>query len=261
MASTIRLHYTERGRGRPVMLLHGFPFDHTIWAAQVGELSKRFRVITPDLRGHGQTPAPEGVYTMSLMASDVLALMDHLGLDRAAWVGHSMGGYITMAGLRIAPERIAGVGLVATQSHADTPEKRLQRLQSAEVVMAKGTADLALSMMGVLFAPDVDRQSDMAQQIYALMAGAAPAGVAGAQRGMAERPDSADTLRALSAPALVIAGVQDKIVPLDVAQHMAGAIPGAQMVMIEGSGHMPMVEQPAATTAALHNFLESLDFG
>ncbi len=260
MADTIRLHYAERGRGRPVLLIHGFPFDHTIWAAQAAALSDSFRVITPDLRGHGQTPAPEGTYRMDLLAEDVLALQDHLGLDRAVWVGHSMGGYVTMAALRAAPDRIAGVGLVATHPHADPPEKRIQRNQSAETALEQGVADLALSMMGVLFAPEVDRQGTMAQGVYTTMIHTDPFGVAGAQRGMAERPDSVETLREISVPALVVAGIQDKIVALDVAQGMAGLIPGAHMVMIEGAGHMPMLEQPEATTAALRRFLEPLEF-
>ncbi|MBN2305641.1 MAG: alpha/beta fold hydrolase [Anaerolineae bacterium] len=260
MADTVKLHYTECGRGRPVILIHGFPLDHTIWEAQAGALHDSFRVITPDLRGHGASPVPGGVYGMDQLAGDVFALMDHLDLDRAAWIGHSMGGYVTLAGLRLFPERIAGVGLVATHPYADPPDKRIQRGQSADMVLEKGVSELALSMMAALFAPDTDRQGAMAQRIYRVMLETSPVGVAGSQRGMAERPDSVEILRKLGVPAMVIAGVQDKIVTVGMAQDMAGTIPRAHLTLIDGAGHLPMVEQPDATTLALRRFLQALDF-
>jgi pimeloyl-ACP methyl ester carboxylesterase len=166
-----------------------------------------------------------------------------------------------MAGLRLLPQRIVGVGLVATHPHADPPDKRIQRNQSADVVLEKGVADLALSMMGALFAPGINRQGEAAQAVYEIMTGAPPAGVAGAQRGMAQRPDSVKTLQNLDIPALVIAGAQDKIVTVDIAQEMAGMIPRAELALVDGAGHLPMVEQPDATTLALRRYLEALDSG
>jgi 3-oxoadipate enol-lactonase len=259
MSGTVQLFFETRGQGLPVVLLHGFPFDHTIWAAQAEALSDSFRIITPDLRGHGQSPIPDESYSLDLMAQDIGALLDDLSIPRAVWVGHSMGGYITMAALRQFPERIAGIGLVATHPHADTDDKRIERIKSAEAALQSGPGDLALSMMGVLFAPSVDRKSDMAQTVYRIMLHTAPAGVAGTLRAMADRPDSVDTLRNVNVPAVVIAGVQDQIVKLDVAQAMAGLIPHAHMIAVDNAGHMPMIEQPDATTLALRRFLETVD--
>ena len=259
MSGTVRLFFETHGQGLPVVLLHGFPFDHTIWAAQVEALSDSFQVITPDLRGHGQSPTSDETYSLDLMTQDITALLDDLSIERAVWVGHSMGGYITMAALRTVPERVSGIGLVATHPHADTDDKRIERFKSAEVALQSGPGDLALSMMGVLFAPGVDRKSDMAQTVYRIMLHTAPAGVAGALRAMAGRPDSVDTLRNVSVPAVVIAGVLDQIVKLDVARAMAGSIPRAHMIAIDNAGHMPMIEQPDATTLALRRLLETVD--
>lgn len=257
----VQLHADEHGSGLPVVLLHGFPFSGTIWQAQTAALAADYRVIVPDLRGHGHSPAPAGTYTMDLMAHDVLTLLDARGVDRAVWVGHSMGGYVTMAALRHAPERFLGVGLVATHPHADPPEKRLQRIQSARIALETGVGDLAMSMIGILFAPELDRQSETVQSVYRLMGGTLAEGVAGALRGMADRPDSVETLAALHVPALVIAGEQDRIVAPDVAETMAATIPDATFVSIPNAGHMPMVEQPTATTDALRGFLARLASG
>ncbi len=254
-APTVKLHYVEQGAGQPVVLIHGFPLDHTIWQAQLEALSRDYRVIAPDLRGHGESPASDGVYSMDLLARDVLALLDELGVERAIWVGHSMGGYVTLAALRLAPERILGVALVNTHPFADSDERRLARIQSAEVAMANGASDLAFSMMSTLFGPNYDRKSATAQAIYELMADTSPEGVNGAQRGMAERPDSSATLRELRVPALLIAGEDDQIVTQEMAQQTAQLIPNAEFIVIPDAGHLVMVEQPEQTTAALRGFL------
>ncbi|MBN1201059.1 MAG: alpha/beta fold hydrolase [Anaerolineae bacterium] len=254
----VTLFYKESGQGLPVVLLHGFPFDQCIWQAQRDVLSDTFRVITPDLRGHGQSPAPDGTYYMDVLAGDVIALLDSLGIERAVWVGHSMGGYVVMAALRTAPERVMGVGLVATHPYADTAEKRLQRLKSATLALNEGAASLALGMMSILFAPAVNRKSLMAQGIYHVMVHTPPVGIAGALRGMAERPDSLKTLCDASVPVAIMAGEDDQIVTPETSRQVARTIP-ASLVFIADAGHMPMVEQPGATTSALRTFLTSLD--
>ena len=258
MTETVQLHFQEQGSGSPVLLLHGFPFDHTIWSGQVVALSTAYRVIAPDLRGHGRSPGGGDAYPMEALAADVCALLDQLGIARAVWVGHSMGGYLTMAALRAFPERVAGVGLVATHPHADPPDKRLQRIQSAHKALAGEAAEILLGMMGVLFAPSLDRQSDVAQRVYTIMQGTKTEGIAGAQRGMADRPDSVETLKAARVPAVVIAGASDQIVAAEAARDMAMLMDDAPFHNISGAGHMPMVEQPTATSAALRAFLESL---
>lgn len=261
MAEPIKLHYTERGAGPPVVLIHGFPFDRRIWDALAESLSDAYWVITPDLRGYGQSPVPGGVYSMDLMVQDIVALLDDLGIDRAVWVGHSRGGYITMAALRFAPERIMGVAFVATHPHPDSDEKRAGRLATAERVLREGSRIIVDDMRPLLFAPGFDMDSDTAHAMVEMMVGASPVAIAGALRGMAERPASVDTLHALTVPAVVVAGEDDQLITLDVAKQMIAEMPsGTKLVTIPGVGHMPMIEQPAATTAALREFLDA-NFG
>jgi 3-oxoadipate enol-lactonase len=258
MADSVKLHYVERGQGTPIVFLHGFPFDHTIWRAQVEALRDAFRLILPDLRGHGQSPAPAGVYRMELMAQDVFALLDDLNIERAVWVGHSMGGYITMAALRAAPERIAGVGLVATHPLRDPDDRRAGRLATAEKVLTEGSGIVAQNMIRMVFAPGFDLDSPPARELFDLMNRTSPLGIAGVQRGMAERPDSVQALRHTQVPAVVIAGLGDQIVAPDVMRQMAHDIPNGRLIEIADAGHMPMIEQPDATTAALREFMGSI---
>ncbi len=262
MSHAIRLHYTEAGNGLPVVLLHGFPFDHTIWAAQQSALSDAYRVITPDLRGHGQSPAlTADVYSMDDFARDVIALLDTLDIERAVWAGHSMGGYIMLAALRRAPERIAGVALVASNPYPDPPEKQAGRRATAERVLAEGSVIAADGMRPIMFAPGFDLDSESTQTCYAMMANTAPETIAAAQRGMAGRPDSVPTVRDLTVPAVVIAGANDQIMGINVARGMIDILPaGTTLVEIADSGHMPMLEQPAALTVALRAFLDAGNF-
>jgi len=251
----IDLHYTEAGEGMPVVLVHGFPFNHHIWDAQIASLSTDYRVIAPDLRGFGESPAPDDGYSMDAFAADIVALLDRLGIDRAVWVGHSMGGYITFAALRRWPERVSAVAFVATHARPDDGEKKLQRETSADNAMISGVSDIAFSMMSTIFASEVDRQGPMAQRVYDIMVNTAPHAVAGALRAMAARPDSRDVARSLSVPALVVAGEDDETVDAELTDELARLIPGAQHIVIPGAGHMPMVEQPEALTDILRQFL------
>src|SRR5215475_5055872 len=120
MTNLVTLHYSEQGQGLPVVLLHGYPLSSAIWQTQQNGLSDHYRVITPDLRGHGQSPAPDGVYEMETMARDVLSLLDSLQVEKAAIMGHSMGGYVTFALWRLAPERFAAFGLICSQAQPDS---------------------------------------------------------------------------------------------------------------------------------------------
>jgi len=153
MPDTVKLHFSGAGRGTPVVLLHGFPLNSTIWTQQRQEMAAHCRIITPDLRGHGHSPFPAGVYDMDSLARDVLALLDSLDIARAVILGHSLGGYVTLAAWRLAPERFLGLGLIDSHAAADTDEGRSARLQLAEKVAAKGSQVVADAMLPKLFAP------------------------------------------------------------------------------------------------------------
>lgn len=261
MTDTVPLHATVRGTGLPVVLIHGFPFDHTIWDAQIEALSHVCRVIAVDLRGHGQSPVTDGVYTMDLLAADIAARLDDLGVVRAVWIGQSMGGYVTMAALRTLPARVQAVGLVATHPHPDPPEKQQQRLANADHVLTAGADALVEGMLNALFAPSLDRGADPVRHVAAIIRRTAVQGIAGALRGMAGRPDSVPALRAAQVPAVIIAGADDQIVPVDTVRRMSDLLPDAAFHAIAGAGHMVMLEQPATTTAALREFVMQIAAG
>jgi pimeloyl-ACP methyl ester carboxylesterase len=254
MANNVSLNYSDAGVGMPVVLLHGFPLSSAIWKDQQQQLSQRYRLITPDLRGHGQSPAPAGVYDMDLLAGDVLALLDALAIQQAVIMGHSMGGYVTLACLRLAPARLLALGLIASQAGADTDEGRQGRFKLAEKVAAKGSKVVAEAMLPKLFAPKLSAEATIVAQVRQLILNTQPAGIIGALKGMAARPDSGPLLSNLEIPMLLLAGAQDQIIPPAKAQAMA-VLPRVSLTMVENAGHMPMLEQPAATTAALSTFL------
>ncbi len=258
MTETVQLHHVERGAGQPVLLLHGFPLDHTIWEAQIEALSARWHVIAPDLRGHGRSPIWGGVFTMEEMAADVAALLDTLKIERAAWVGHSMGGYVAMAALRVLPERVAGVGMVATHPFADSPEKRTQRELTAQQVLSEGVGTLVEAMLGVLFAPETSPDADYVRHVASIMRRTSPQGVAAALRGMAARPSSLETLLNARVPMIFLAGQRDQIVTRGVLRRVEDQLPTVLLRRIEEAGHMPMLERPNETSAILDDFLSAV---
>src|SRR5689334_4690020 len=134
LTTPVNLTFKQEGSGTALLLIHGFPFDNSIWDAQMDDLKSVCRVITPDLRGHGHSPAPEGAYSMDVMAEDVLSLLNRIGVYKAIWVGHSMGGYVTMAAWRLAPERFSGIGFVCSNHRADSAEAQAKRYELAEKV-------------------------------------------------------------------------------------------------------------------------------
>jgi 3-oxoadipate enol-lactonase len=255
MDDTAILHYVESGQGLPLMLLHGFPLSGSIWQRQRESLSERCRVIVPDLRGHGQSPAPAGVYEMGLLARDVLALLDALGIDKAVIMGHSMGGYVTLATWQLAPERFLGLGLIASQAAADTDEGRQNRYKLADKVATAGSQALADVMLPKLFALTLASDAPCRTLVHKLILGTRPAGIIGALKGLALRPDSGPLLPTISVPTLIVAGRQDQIIAPAKAQAMTDLIPNATLSMIDRAGHMPMLEQPDATTTAMRDYL------
>ena len=190
MSDSVKLHYSEAGQGTPVVLLHGFPLTSAIWTAQQQQLADHYRVITPDLRGHGQSPAPAGVYEMESLAGDLLALLDSLKIERAVIMGHSMGGYVTLAAWRLAPARFLALGLIDSQAGADTEEGRQGRMQLAEKIAARGSQVAVDAMLPRLFAPGLMSGDPVWEQVRGMILNTPRAGMIGALHGMAARPDS-----------------------------------------------------------------------
>jgi 3-oxoadipate enol-lactonase len=252
----IELRFSEDGSGPAVVLLHGFPLDRSMWNEQVPALAERYRTIVPDLRGHGETDAPPGPFTMEQHVADVVALLDRLGLERVALVGLSMGGYITMNFLARHPERVWAVVLADTRPQEDGPETKQVRAAQARLVQTEGLEPFIEQQVPRMFAAaTLHDRPDLADRYREIVRRGRPNAVAAALDGLAARPDTTATLRTLACPALVIVGAEDVATPAADSHLMAELIPNARLEVIEGVGHMSNMEAPERFNAALLSFL------
>jgi 3-oxoadipate enol-lactonase len=258
MSDIVKLHYSEAGQGTPVVLLHGFPLSSVLWHKQQRQLSDLSRVITPDLRGHGQSPARPGVYEMETLARDVLALLDSLHIRKAAILGHSMGGYVALAAWKLAAERFLALGLIDSQAAADTEEGRQGRFKLAEKVATEGSQAVAAAMLPKLFAPGLAAGDPLIEQVQQMILNTPRAGIIGSLNGMAVRHNATATLATIDVPALILTGDKDQLIPPARAEAMAAVIPKATLTIIENAGHLPMLERPDATATALCRFLSAV---
>ncbi len=247
----VALSYEEHGEGTAVILLHGFPFDRTIWEPVVPLLHDHARLILPDLRGFGSSPVTDDVYSMRLQAEDVLHLMDDLKIEKAVLVGHSMGGYISLAFAHTYPQRLLGLGLVATHAAADNPERRQSRNKTAESVRHKGARVVASSMVKTL-----TPKQELVEPITKLILNAQPAGIVGALKGMAERPDLTGELRRITVPALALYGTSDQLLNKAPVEMMVQMLPKGWLVEVPNAGHMLMMEEPKLVADSLLQLLQ-----
>jgi pimeloyl-ACP methyl ester carboxylesterase len=265
--STGELAYVDRGSGVPVLLVHGFPLDHTMWDSQIQSLSQHSRVVAPDLRGFGKSPLgpldSTGGISMERYADDLAEFLDALAIaaeQPIVFVGLSMGGYIAWQFVRKYGSRLRGLALLDTRSLADTDEARAGRIKMAENVAEWGSDRVAEMMGPKLVAPAAYiANSKVVAELRRVVTSTSPAAIAAAQRGLAARPDMTSFLPKIAVPTLVLVGVEDAISPPAEMQAIAAAIPGAQYVVIHNSGHMTTMENPAAVNAALTRFIATMD--
>ena len=247
------LAHDDAGHGPAVVLIHGHPFNRTMWAPQLAALRDRFRVIVPDLRGYGDSPVTPGTVPMAQLAADVSHLLDGKGITTAALIGLSMGGLVVMELAAAQPDRWWAYAFVATTAARSTPEERAARLASARTLDEQGMGPVADEMAARLFGPSP--APELTAQIMAMMLATNPAGAAAALRGRAERPDYQPILRSLGAPALVCTGDRDSYSTAEITRELAGCLPGPEVVLLEGIGHLPNLEQPDAFNEHLLGFL------
>ncbi|MFZ3078426.1 MAG: alpha/beta hydrolase [Bellilinea sp.] len=246
----VDLAYEEIGQGTPVLLVHGFPVDHTIWLQVAEGLKDEARVIMPDLRGFGDSPDSNEVFTMRLLAEDLLALIDRLKLEKVVLVGHSMAGYAALAFAHAYPNRLAGLGLVATQADADTPERRQARLVTARETKRRGVHYIADGMPSKL-----TQNVDIQQQLHEIIMKCRTASLVNALKGMADRSDANPWLAAIAVPTVVIAGRNDQTIPLQRSVTLAQMLSKGWLVEIPEAGHMPMLETPQEVISALRQLI------
>jgi pimeloyl-ACP methyl ester carboxylesterase len=245
------------GAGTPVVLLHAFPLDGRMWAPQVEALAGSYQVIVPDLRGFGaareQAVEEAG---MDLLADDVARLLDDRGLDRVVLGGLSLGGYVALAFVRRHADRLGGLLLLDTKASADAEPARADRLGMVDRVLAEGTGFLPEAMLPrVLGKTSLEERPELVERVTVLIREQDPRAVAGAQRGMAARPDATDVLAGIAVPTLVVHGEEDAIIAPEVGRELAAAIPDARFLLVEGAGHLANLEQPEVVNEALLDFL------
>jgi pimeloyl-ACP methyl ester carboxylesterase len=249
--------YEVLGDGPPLILLHPFPAHHGFWLPAAQSLVSRYRVILPDLRGHGDSEAGEGPATMGKHASDLAQVCDDAGVGRAVFAGVSIGGYILFEFVRRYPERISGLVLSCTRPQADTPESRAGRLKSAEDVLERGTEWFADLMIPKLLGQTLrESRPDRVREVRDMIRKMSPRDIAQVQQGMAERPDSIPTLKAIQVPTLLLMGAEDTLISPDEGELMRQFISGSQLMVMPNAGHYACWERPDEAGKLLRQFMD-----
>lgn len=255
----IEMAYDDVGSGPAVVLLHGYPFNRSLWREQVEALSASYRVITPDLRGFGETTIADGTATMTEMANDVAALLDQIDIKRITLGGLSMGGYVALAFYRRFPLRVRALILADTRAHADTDEARSNRAEQAQTVLQDGMAAIADDFLKKALAlSTIAEQPEIVARVREMILSTDPRGAAAALHGMAARIDQTDYLPRILAPALIIVGSLDKLTPPPDSELMHREIRGSRLEVIEGAAHISNLERPVEFNHALAAFLQRL---
>ncbi|MFE7552536.1 alpha/beta fold hydrolase [Streptomyces gardneri] len=254
-----RLYFEDRGSGPALLLVHGHPFDHTMWQPQIDRFSLTHRVIAPDLRGYGITPlgATEltGITGLGDFAEDLVDLLDDLGIEEAVVAGLSMGGQIAMELHRRHPERVRGLVLADTFPAAETEEGKAARNAMADRLLKEGMQGYADEVLDRMVAP---YNTHAAPHVHRMMCATDPVGAAAALRGRAERPDYRESLTTVAVPALVVVGRDDTYTPVEDAEEMHALLPHSTLAVIERAAHLPNLEQPEEFDSVLDSYLRSL---
>jgi pimeloyl-ACP methyl ester carboxylesterase len=246
---------------RALVLLHAFPIGANLWEPQIKSIPDGWRLITPDLRGFGGSTELDSasVISMSDYADDVVDLLNELEVTRAVVGGCSMGGYAALALYQSRPDLFDGLVLANTRAGADSPEARANRRNMLALVDREGPSGVAREMMPKLLGKTThEAKPDAEATVRRLIKQQSPIAVRNAIQRMMHRNDSMPLLARVSVPTLVITGTEDEMIPVEESRRMAGAIPGARLVIIPGAGHLANLEQPAAFNAALNEFLAAL---
>jgi pimeloyl-ACP methyl ester carboxylesterase len=253
----LTLGYDDFGTGMPVVFLHGFPHDRTLWAAQLGALAVPTRTLACDLRGFGESRGT--AEAIDDYADDVAAWMTALRLDPAVVVGLSMGGYVALALWRRHPDLFRGIVLANTRAGADDAAAREKRTEQIRAAETRGSELLADDLVrGMLGKTTRARRPEVAERVHAMLARAPVDAVVGALKAMRGRADSTPTLPTITVPALVITGDEDTLIPASEAQAMHERLAHSRLEVIAEAGHLTNVERPASFNHVISEFLASL---
>ncbi|WP_307831996.1 alpha/beta fold hydrolase [Prauserella cavernicola] len=256
----ITIGYEDAGNGPALVLVHGHPFDRTMWRPQLDRFAREgWRVIAPDLRGYGQTTVVPGVTPLETFARDLEALLDALGVDEFVLGGLSMGGQIVLECQRLFPHRIRALLLADTSPHAETADGKIAREDQARRLLREGLASYAHEVLPTMLAPhNIRLLPATARHVLRMMTTASPEGAAAALRGRAGRPDYVDLLGDIAVPTLVVVGEEDEFTPVELAKFLHSRIPGAELSVIEGAAHLPNLEREVVFDDVVLDFLHAV---
>ena len=254
------LAYSDRGNGLALVLIHGFPLCRKMWRPQAEALSKAgCRVITPDLRGFGESRLSSGTVSMDVYADDIVALLDHLGVDKAAVGGMSMGGYVLLNLLERYPERVAAPIFITTRVGGDDDAGKARRTALAEACRDQGILPVAEAFRTILFAPEtLTDNPELVEEVFGWIDATDPRGAAAGLIAMRDRKDYIALLGSFSQPALVIGADLDQAAPVENSRLIAERLPEAELCILHGGGHMVNLEQPEGFNEAILEFLAGL---
>lgn len=258
-----RLFYSVQGDGPAVVLLHPTPCDHRFWKGVAGNLAGRYRVIVPDLRGHGKSEAGEGPITVEQLGADVLRLLDRLEIQRALFAGCSIGGYTLYQIWRSAAARVQALAFCCAKPQADTEAGRLQREEWIAKVRERGTGEFIDAQLDKLIGPTAhQRHPERLAEAREMMELVTPAAMIAIQQGLAVRPDSVETARGIRVPTFVLAGGEDPVsTPADMkllAETIRNGGYGAEYTELRDAGHLAPWEQPEMVGRLLRRFFDSV---
>jgi pimeloyl-ACP methyl ester carboxylesterase len=253
----------DDGKGMPILFVHGFPLDHSMWQSQIDHFSKRYQVIAPDLRGFGNSKPVSSqlprTISMKRYADDLNVMLNKLQIrEPIVFCGLSMGGYIAWEFVRHYSERVSALILCDTRARADSAEIARGRRFMADGVVDAGTTVATRGMLDRMISSQTRESSPhIATGIQASIDATVPQAIAAAQRGMADRADSTDLLPLITVPTLFVCGEDDQITPVAEMELMAASVPGSRIEVIPGAGHMSPMEQPDLTNQAIDAFLQT----
>jgi 3-oxoadipate enol-lactonase len=256
--SEIQIPFTESGQDIPVVFLHGYPFDKSMWSEQlVAVAAAGFRGIAPDLRGLGEAKSSSEVAGMDDMARDTTALLDHLSVEKAVICGLSMGGYVAFEFMHLFPTRVLGLVLAGTRAPADNEQEKAGREQQVQTMLRAGMVPISIATLPKLLAQrTLAEKPEVVKRVRAMITKSDPKGAAAAQRGMAARRDYSEDLAEIDVPALIIVGREDSIRPVTDAEFMQRGIRNSRLEIIDDAAHMTNIEQPENFNQALLAFLK-----
>jgi 3-oxoadipate enol-lactonase len=254
----IQVSYKEVGiaNSLPVIFIHGFPFNKSMWEVQMTALSDSYRCIAYDVRGHGDSGKGEIEFSVSQFADDLLAFMDALKIEKAIVVGLSMGGYIALNAIKKNPEKIAGLVLCDTQCAADTDEGRDKRKKTIAFIKKNGLGIYSEESLKNLFAPaSFQAKKEEVQFIHQAILTTHAETICLTLQALANRKETCSSLADIKVPVCIVVGSEDKITPPSSALKMNELINNSELIVIEGAGHLSNLENPEQFNEHLKSFL------